>query len=127
MNGQLTLQSGFQSLKAGSWPLPLQSARTEISASGRKEQEQKAADLKKNFVLFFKGLMAWAIVVIMSYTFDMVSKPHRHRVSRYSALEGGAVEDIDIDIDIAGVANTSAAFALLMHTFGFSGKCPSYF
>jgi len=64
----------------------------------------KREDMKKNLVLFFKGLSAWAMVVLMSYTFDMASRAGRTRSAPQEYTE----------------VSNSTAFVLLMHTFGFS-------
>lgn len=56
---------------------------------------------KQNLALFFKGLAAWALCYVFGYTFDMVSLP---RI--------GGVQQSEV--------NSSAAFALLMHSMGFS-------
>lgn len=77
-------------------------ARDTGEDDGKNSDKQKSIDLKKNLALFFKGLMAWGIIVLLSYTFDMVSRSH------------------DFDADSKSEANSSAAFALLMHTSGFS-------
>jgi hypothetical protein len=72
-----------------------------ISASATSDR-QKKIDLKKNLALFFKGLAGWGIIVLFSYTFDALSR------------------DPNSDSSRGGEANTSVAFALLMHTSGFS-------
>ena len=54
----------------------------------------------KRFVLFFKGLIAWALCYAFGYSFDFISLP-------LSSLHPREV-------------NSSAAFALMMHTMGFS-------
>lgn len=66
--------------------------------------DSKKEDVKKNLALFFKGLMAWGTVVLMSYTFDMASRA------------GSAKDILQEDTEV----NNSTAFVLLMHTFGFS-------
>ena len=70
------------------------------------KKAQANAELKKNLGLFFKGLLAWGIVVGTAYTFDIISIPLDVQSAEPSKQRGEA--------------NTSAAFALLMHTFGFS-------
>ena len=81
--------------------------------SGKNIEEYKdhdhmsASDIKsiqeKRIVLFFKGLAAWALCYGMGYTFDLVS-------SKSQAI---------IKINESEI-NSSAAFALLMHSMGFS-------
>ena len=53
----------------------------------------------KRIVLFFKGLVAWAICMIMGYAFDQTSLPAAATSSE---------------------ANSSVAFAVMMHCTGFS-------
>lgn len=67
-----------------------------MSASEKSIQE-------KRIVLFFKGLAAWALCYGMGYTFDLVS------------AKSQAIIKIN-----ASEVNSSAAFALLMHSMGFS-------
>jgi len=62
-------------------------------------QKQQRFVNEKKTVLFFKGLVAWAICMAMGYTFDLISLPVTATISE---------------------VNSSAAFALMMHLTGFS-------
>lgn len=68
-----------------------------VSASPEKEQNAQF----KRFVLFFKGLIAWALCYAFGYSFDFISLPIAPASS-------------------SSEAHSSAAFALLMHSMGFS-------
>jgi hypothetical protein len=65
----------------------------------RKDTQATNDDQSKRFLKFFKGLIAWALCYAFGYSFDLISLPksmHPREV------------------------NSSAAFALLMHSMGFS-------
>lgn len=70
--------------------------RPETSLSSNETSKSK----NERIVLFFKGIAAWALCYGMGYTFDRAS----------SNLSAASRSEI----------NTSAAFALLMHSMGFS-------
>ena len=61
---------------------------------------QKKITKREQLILFFKGLVAWGLCYFMGYTFDQAAR----NLTDLSHSE----------------INSSAAFALLMHTMGFS-------
>jgi len=69
---------------------------------------------KQNLVLFFKGLAAWSLTYLFGYTFDMVAEPDTalHSSTDTLSIVGSTIS--------TGEVNSSAAFALLMHSMGFS-------
>ena len=69
------------------------------TSSGRVSSSPEEAQ-SRLFVLFFKGLIAWALCYAFGYSFDFISLP-------LSSLHPREV-------------NSSAAFALMMHSMGFS-------
>ena len=104
--------TGFMRRSAGKPSSTGTSDNTSTGADGVYEEVDSSAKtgsdtalLKKNLTLFFKGLLAWGMIVLLSYTFDYVSRKH------------DVLQDSEED---KSEANTSAAFALLMHTSGFS-------
>ena len=82
----------FTSMRAGG-TINMNSSNDRSSSSPEEAQS-------KRFVLFFKGLIAWALCYAFGYSFDFISLP-------LSSLRPREV-------------NSSAAFALMMHSMGFS-------
>jgi hypothetical protein len=70
-----------------------------ISTENKRESHD-SHDRKKRMALFFRSLLGWALCYGMGYTFDFVSQAENQAARR-------------------GI-NSSPAFALLMHSMGFS-------
>jgi hypothetical protein len=87
----------FSSFKAGAAinmnQAKHRAAPSDSSASNSEEQS-------KRFVLFFKGIVAWALCYAFGYSFDFIALP----------VSAGHTREV----------NSSVAFALLMHSMGFS-------
>ena len=96
-NGFSAIRGGVSNAGSSSY---FSTTQTSSKAQGNaNDNTVDKKDLKKNLVLFFKGLFGWAMVVMMSYSFDMVSHSGKSQISE---------------------VETSTAFVMLMHTSGFS-------
>jgi hypothetical protein len=70
------------------------------ASGGAMMSNQPVCTKQKRIELFFKGIAGWALCYGMGYTFDLVSSPQ--------------------GVKHSSEVNSSAAFALLMHSMGFS-------
>lgn len=103
LNPSTLSSSVFSTLKASN-AVNMNSTFARSGGSGgpdaKSNESASKEDQSKRFVLFFKGLIAWALCYAFGYSFDFIALP-------ISSLHHREV-------------NSSAAFALLMHSMGFS-------